>query len=140
MPKLSGDHLRRAARILLALVFIGLGLAHFIVMDDFVAIMPPYLPWHVELVLLSGVFELAGGALLLTGKLKQLTRWGLVLLLIAVFPANVQHAMHPPPDADLGVMGWIRLPFQLVFIAWTLWVTRPDPPATEPTAAEPGAS
>ncbi len=127
------DRLKTVARWVLAIVFIGIGVMHFVSPADFVAIMPPYLPWHFELVILSGVFEVLGGIGLLVPnrpRLRQLVGWGIVALLVAVFPANVQHVMHPPPGFDLGPHGWIRLPFQLVLIAWAIWVTKPTPPAS----------
>jgi len=121
------ERLRTLARWLLAFVFVGVGVTHFVVPDDFVAIMPSYLPWHYELVIVSGVFEVMGGLGILVPRVRRLAGWGLVALLVAVFPANVQHALHPPPGLDVGIFAWIRLPFQLVFIAWALWVTRPAP-------------
>jgi uncharacterized membrane protein len=123
------DKLRVAARIVLSLVFVGVGVAHFAVPADFVAIMPPYLPYHLELVYLSGVFEVALGLAILVPSIRRYAGWGMVALLIAVFPANVQHALHPPPHMDVGMWGYVRLPFQIVFVVWTLWVTRDEPSA-----------
>lgn len=123
---MTKDRIRTAARILLALNFIGVGIAHFVAPAYFVAIMPPYLPWHFELVILSGICEVVLGGTLFSPRLRTFSRWSLIALLVAVFPANVQHAMDPPPEYDPGVFGWIRLPLQLVLIGWTWWVTQPD--------------
>src|SRR5271165_1250033 len=78
-----------AGKCVFAALFITSGVGHFVATDLFVKIMPPYIPFHRELVLLSGVFEIALGVLLLFPKTTRLAAWGLVALLIAVFPANI---------------------------------------------------
>ena len=60
----------------------------------FVRAMPPYLPWHLGLVYLSGVFEVAGGIGLLVPRVRVAAAWGLIALYVAVFPANVHMALH----------------------------------------------
>ncbi len=117
---------RTIGRIVLSVIFVGVGVAHFIVPGDFEAIMPPYLPWHYELVIISGAAVVLLGMLVHIPRIRRQVGWAMVALLVAVFPANVQHAMHPPPEADLGAMAWVRLPFQAVFIVWALWCTRDD--------------
>lgn len=98
---------------------------HFVNPAFYLKMMPPSLPWHLALVYLSGVAEIALGLLVLIPKYTRLAAWGLIALLIAVFPANIYLATHPEimpavsPTAHL-----IRLPFQLVFIAWAWWFTR----------------
>ena len=88
--------------------------------------MPPYLPLHLELVYLSGFFEIALGLLLLVPRFSRLAAWGIVSLLIAVFPANIflyehQELVPASPTAHL-----LRLPLQGVFILWAFWHTRPE--------------
>jgi uncharacterized membrane protein len=113
-------------RWLLALLFIGAGILHFTNAAFYVSIMPPYLPWHLELVYLSGVFEILLGVMLLIPRFTILAAWGLIALLIAVFPANIHMAMHPQLYPDIPpAMLYARLPFQLVFIAWAWWFTKP---------------
>ena len=87
--------------------------------------MPPYLPWHYELVLISGVFEILGGVALLIPRLQVVAAWGLIALLVAVFPANIYMAQHPElyPVIPPTVL-WARLPLQGVFILWAYWYTR----------------
>ena len=87
--------------------------------------MPPYVPWHAELVFISGVIEIGLGLLLLFRRTAALAAWGLIALLIAVFPANIHMALNPQlfPSANPIVL-WVRLPFQAVFIAWAFWFTR----------------
>ncbi|MFZ5481330.1 MAG: DoxX family protein [Myxococcota bacterium] len=97
------------------------GVMHFVKPGFYLAMMPPWLPWHRALVAISGVAEIALGLALLVPSLRPWAAWGLIALLIAVFPANVYAAM----EGLKGYGGWARLPFQLVFVAWAWWYTRP---------------
>jgi len=110
---------------LFGLFFVLAGSNHFLHPDFYVKAMPPYLPWHLVLVYLSGVFEIALGILLLIPQYTVLAAWGLIALLIAVFPANIHMALHAPlyPGIDPALL-WLRLPLQGVFIAWAWWLTR----------------
>lgn len=121
------DTLRTLLRWLAALLFVGVGISHFTHADLFVGIMPPWLPWHLELVWISGFFEIAGGIGLLVPRTRRAASWGLIALLIAVFPANIHMALHQVPLGDMQpnpVALWGRLPLQAVFIAWVWWVGR----------------
>ena len=88
------NQIKPASKYLLAIFMITAGIMHFANPDFFLKIMPPYLPLHKELVLLSGVFELVLGVLLLLPKTSRLAAWGIVALLIAVFPANLYVFQH----------------------------------------------
>ena len=114
---------RRASRWLLAAAFVFAGVMHFAITPAYVRIMPPWVPLHREMVLLSGVCEIAGGIALLIPRTRRAACIGLILLLIAVFPANVQmllnaRASHATPLAQ--ALLWIRLPLQLAIIAWVV--------------------
>jgi uncharacterized membrane protein len=114
-----------AMKWLLGLLFFAAGVNHFVKPDFYVRIMPPYLPWHYELVLISGAFEILGGVGLLVPRLQVAAAWGLIALLVAVFPANVHMALHTEQYPELPpALLWGRLPFQVVFIAWAYWYTR----------------
>ena len=107
---------------LMSLFYISIGIKHFINADWFMKIMPPYLPYHKELVYLSGAFEIILGIMLLFEKTRFLAGWGLILLLIAVFPANIYAAQ--TNGAAMGTsaaIAWVRLPFQGLFIALAYW-------------------
>jgi uncharacterized membrane protein len=111
-------------KAIFAALFIVGGVGHFVATETYMKIMPPYLPYHRPLVLLSGVFEVGLGILLLVPKTSRLAAWGLIALLVAVFPANVfmyQHAeqFHVPPTLLL-----IRLPLQALLILWAWAYTR----------------
>ena len=123
--------LKFISRCLLGVLFVAAGLYHFINPDFYLKIMPPYLPWHLFLVYLSGLFEVALGIAVLIPKFMRMAAWGLIALLIAVFPANVHMALHPQLYPDLPALGlWLRLPLQVLFIAWAYWHTRPVVRAT----------
>ncbi|HJL16406.1 MAG TPA: hypothetical protein RMH99_12160 [Sandaracinaceae bacterium LLY-WYZ-13_1] len=121
------ERIRNGLRWLLGLALIGAGANHFLNADFYVAIMPPYLPWHLALVWLSGVAEIVLGAAVLVPRWKRWAGWGIVALLIAVFPANLHMALHPE-DFDVPRWGlYLRLPIQALLIAWAWWCTRaPD--------------
>lgn len=119
-----------AMKWLLGVLFVAAGMNHFVDPGFYVRIMPPYLPWHYELVLISGAFEILGGIGLLIPRLQVAAAWGLIALLIAIFPANLHMALHPD-DYPMAppLFWWLRLPLQAVFIAWAYWFTRSEQPA-----------
>lgn len=120
---------RTISKWLYGLLFIAAGINHFWHPDFYVDIMPPYLPWHRELVFISGGFEIALGTLLLTSRFQVLAAWGLMALLIAVFPANLHMALNPAEYPNIPQWAlWLRLPLQGLFIAWAWWYTRPAAP------------
>ncbi|HEY0514215.1 MAG TPA: MauE/DoxX family redox-associated membrane protein, partial [Thermoanaerobaculia bacterium] len=105
--------LELAAKGLLGLLFIAAGISHFARPEAFVRIVPPYLPWPLALVYVSGLGEVGLGALLLIPRFTVPAAWGLIALLIAVFPANLYMAMHPERFPRLSpALLWARLPLQ----------------------------
>ncbi len=114
---------RGRPRVVLATLMIFIGVVHFLVPAPFVGIVPAWLPAPLLLVLVSGFFEILGGAGLLVRRARRFASYGLVLLYIAVVPANINMALHP--EIGLGMPAWslwARLPLQVVLIAWALWV------------------
>ena len=104
---------------LIAILFIVAGANHFLSPGFYETIMPPLLPWPVALVYISGVAEILGGAGVLIRWARRFSGWGLIALLIAVFPANIymtQRGMHG--SALMQALLIIRLPFQAVLILW----------------------
>ena len=124
---------KTALRFLLAGAMVVVGVLHFVNPGGFVRIVPAYLPAPLLLVWLSGVAEILGGLGLLVPRTRRLAAWGLVALYVAVFPANLNMALHQIPLGDAPIPAdkvwllWLRLPFQALFIAWAWWLTRPDP-------------
>lgn len=92
--------------------------------------MPPWLPAPAMLVIVSGIAEIAGGIGVLIAPVRRWAAWGLIALLVAVFPANLHVALHGWPGVDFAPwILWLRLPFQLVFIWIVYWccLARPAP-------------
>jgi uncharacterized membrane protein len=113
--------------VLLAAIFVAAGVNHFVMPAVYLAMMPAYLPAHLELVYLSGAFEVLGGVAVLLPRLRRAAGWGLIALLGAVFPANVNMAVHPESFPGLPPLAlWVRLPFQGLLIGWVLWATQPS--------------
>lgn len=118
--------LKKVSQYVLAIFFVLAGVNHFVNTPMYLKIMPPYLPWHLFLVDLSGFFEIALGVLVLVPRLTRVAAWGLIALLIAVFPANLHMALHTDlyPGIPAAAL-WARLPLQAVLMAWAYWYTRP---------------
>lgn len=115
------------SRLVAALFFVAAGTAHFISPGFFLAMMPSWLPAHQLLVDLSGVAEIAGGVGLLIRRVRPAAGVGLVVLLIAVFPANVEMLLDARAAGAPEGWLWLRLPLQPVFIWWVWRVSRPIP-------------
>jgi uncharacterized membrane protein len=113
-------------RTLAAILFLGAGTWHFVHPEFYRKIVPPGFPSPKALVAISGVCEIAGGLGLLASRLRRLAGWGLIALLIAVFPANIYMVIDPKRTADATIplwALWLRLPLQGVLIAWVWWVS-----------------
>lgn len=107
---------------LIALLFGAAGSAHFAWPAVFARIVPPYLPVPYALVYVSGAAELLGAVAALVPGLQPYAGWGLILLLLAVFPANVHMALHPSAFERFPAWAlYLRLPLQFVMIGWIYW-------------------
>ena len=117
--------LRLLLKILLAVIFIAGGINHFLNPAFYLKMVPPFLPYPKDLVAISGFFEVLFGAMLLVPRLQRLAALGLIALLIAVFPANIYMLVNHELWPDIPILGlWLRLPFQLVFVAWAWMFVR----------------
>ncbi len=117
----------KLGRIAMGLLYVTAGITHWVMPKFFVAIVPDYLPAHRELVLISGAAEFAGGLGVLLRPTRRFAAWGLITLLVCVFPANlwmVQHANRYRP-VPLWML-WGRLPLQLLMTWWAWLYTRPE--------------
>ena len=105
--------------------YIYAGIKHFIEPEWFVQIMPPFLPYHFELVYLSGFFEILFGIMLLFKRIRALACFLIILLLVAVYPANIYLAFNEVPQQALGISSfmasWVRLPMQFILIGLAYW-------------------
>jgi uncharacterized membrane protein len=107
---------------LMALIYVVAGIYHFVNPKLYLKIMPPYLPWHLQLVYISGVIEIVLGILLIPEGTRPLAAWLLIALLIAIFPANIQMAIDFYQRKNPALwMALLRLPLQPLLI-WMAWI------------------
>ena len=118
--------MKKASLYLMALLYIAAGINHFASTKVYMEIMPAYIPWHLFMVYLSGVCEVAFGVLLLPAATRKVAAWLIIVLLMAVFPANVQMMLndlhHHSSNLWLTI---VRLPLQLLLIWWAYTFTKP---------------
>lgn len=111
---------------LMAVFYVNAGISHFTIPKLYLDIMPPWLPWHLEIVYFSGVCEILLGILLLPRRTRRVAAWLIIALLIAVYPANIQmfinYLNEDNPQLWIAI---VRLPIQ-IFLVWWAWVyTKP---------------
>ena len=113
--------------IISSIFYVIVGIKHFIEPEYFLSIVPPYLPYHLELVYISGLFEILFGLLILFPKYRYYGAIGLILLLVAVFPANIYLAQSKEAQEAIGatqeIATW-RLPIQGVLICIAYFIRR----------------
>jgi uncharacterized membrane protein len=108
-------------------LYILAGINHFLHPEVYIAIMPSWLPWHDQLVFISGVCEIVFALLLLFKPTRSFGAWAIICLLVAVFPANIQMAFNYYPQGHL--LFWLsifRLPLQVLLIWWAYSFTKKD--------------
>jgi uncharacterized membrane protein len=120
--------LQKSILIVISSIFYSIvGIKHFIEPDYFLSIIPPYLPFHLELVYISGFFEILFGLMILFPKYRYYGSIGLILLLIAVFPANIYLAQSKEAQEAIGTSQQIaiwRLPIQGILIWIAYWIRK----------------
>ncbi len=124
MNETTRKRLQLASRWIFGLLFILAGIGHFVSPGTYLKIMPSYLPWHRELVWLSGVCEVVLGALLLVPSASRIAAWGLIALLVAVFPANIYLYQHQDLLPIPPLFHLVRLPLQGLLILWAFAYTK----------------
>jgi uncharacterized membrane protein len=131
-----GDRLTRLKRPLLSVMgvfYVGAGVMHFVVPRVYAGVVPPQFPKPTALVYLSGIAEIVLGIGVLIRRTRRRAAWGIIALLVAVFPANVHMATSDVVTDGVSdwatnvirVALWARLPLQGVLILWAWWYTRP---------------
>ena len=111
---------------IMSILYIYVGINHFIDTKSFLIIIPPYLQTiGLEIIYLSGVFEIILGILLIIPKYRKIASYGIILLLIAVYPANIYLAFNEEPQNLMGISSfmasWVRLPLQFIFLGLAYW-------------------
>lgn len=123
----SLESFKNCARIGTGITFIFAGVSHFIIPETFMKLMPPFIPEPLLMVYISGVFEMVGGIGLIVSKTKRWASYGLILLLLAVYPANIYVAWE---NIQLGgfmnnsAYQWLRVVLQIPLIFWVWWTAR----------------
>ncbi len=129
-----GDHGAKG-RIALAVMLLFTSTRHFTHPVEFVAMMPPFIPFPSELVFITGLLEILGAIGLLIKRFQRWAGLGLAAMFIAIFPANINVAIHTiQPPGGLPVEPWylwLRLAFQPAFIWWALWCSKPSTTSVE---------
>jgi len=129
--------LKSASLYFMGIAYILAGINHFLMPEMYLKFMPPYLPWHKELVFISGLIEIALGALLFLPQYRKWAAWGIIALLVAVFPANIYLAQtNGEPLGISAFAAWARLPIQALLILWAWWHTRDDKAASKNAKAK----
>jgi len=120
---MSPKKLKTVSRYIMSLLYVSVGINHFLNPEWFIKIVPPILlEFDYQLVFLSGVCEVMFGLLILIPKARYYAAWGLILTLAAVFPANIYLAQTNGVAMDTtAAVAWYRLPFQTVFILLAYW-------------------
>jgi uncharacterized membrane protein len=116
---------RTALRCLLALIYIVVGIAHVRSPTGFLQITPEWVPYPAQVILISGICEVAGAIGLMIPRLRYAAGLGLALYAVVVFPANIKHAIEGIAVGGAQLSWWYhgpRLAFQPVFVWWALWV------------------
>jgi uncharacterized membrane protein len=113
------------SRYFMAALYVYAGILHFVKPKMYLKIMPPYMPAHLPLVYLSGLAEITLGLMLFVPATQVIAAWGIILLLLAVLPANIYMAQLGGAAFKFPEwVVWARLPLQLVLIAWAYVYTR----------------
>ena len=102
--------------------FLG-GIGHFVLTKTFVSVVPPYVPFPLEVVYFTGVCEIAGALALLYKPLRHIAGWCLIALAICVTPVHIQMLIEADKYKALGpIVLWVRLIIQPIFI-WIIWAS-----------------
>ena len=122
--KFSTTHIKKISIYIMSLLYILVGIEHFSDPNFFLKIMPEYLNYHLELVYLSGFFEILFGVLLIFKKTRFFGAWGVFILLICVFPANIYLYNSEAAQIALDIsksQALMRLPFQIPLLILAYW-------------------
>jgi len=128
--------IKRAGLYIQSCGYMLAGINHFWHTEIYKAIMPPWLPWHYPLIYISGVCELVLGALLLPVATRRMAAWGIILMLVAIFPANIQMAVNYTKEHHPYTwISYVRLPLQAVLIWWAWLYARKKYPSNSENAS-----
>ena len=112
--------------LIMSIFYINVGMKHFTDPSWFLHIIPPSLsPIGLELVYISGYYEIVFGTMLIVPMFRKMGAYFLILLLLAVYPANLYLAFYDQPQQLIGISSfaasWVRLPIQFIFLGLAYW-------------------
>ena len=115
--------------VIMSIFYVNVGIKHFLEPEWFLHIIPPYLNYiGLELVYISGFFEIFLGILVLFEKYRKYACYALIILLIGVYPANIYLAFNETPQKLISITpfmaSWIRLPLQFVLIGLAYYLSK----------------
>jgi uncharacterized membrane protein len=117
---------KKISLYLMAGLYTAAGINHFIQPGMYMRIMPPWLVWHKGFIIVSGVCEILFGLLLIPCRTRQIAAWCIIVLLVAIFPANVQMMVNYLHEDNRQLwLAIFRMPLQLVLIWWAYLFTNP---------------
>ncbi len=109
----------------MALFYVAAGINHFIHPETYQQIMPPWLPWHKTLIIVSGIYEIVSALFLVPLSTRRVAAWLIIILLIGVFPANIQMMLNYYQEENPKLwISIVRLPLQLLLIWWAYGFTK----------------
>jgi uncharacterized membrane protein len=117
---------KKVSLVLMTTLYILTGINHFINPQFYKSVMPEWVPFHDAVIIISGICEILFALLLILNQTRRIGAWCIILLLIAVFPANVQAVVNNINNDD-GLFLWmsvLRLPVQVVLIIWAYTFTK----------------
>jgi uncharacterized membrane protein len=110
----------------MAIFYVAAGINHFVNPEFYKKIMPPWLPRHLSLIYISGMAEIILGVLLYPAQIRKWAAWGIIILLVAVFPANIQMMLNYREQQNPYLwVAILRLPLQFLLIWWAYQFTKP---------------
>ncbi len=117
--------MKKVSLIIMSIFYIVAGINHFINPAFYKKIMPSYIPWHIQFIYTSGILEIVFGILIIPSVTRKAAAWGIIILLVAIFPANVYMATNNWDEDNPNL--WIlilRLPLQFLLIWWAYSFTK----------------
>lgn len=126
--------IKKISLVVLIIAYLAAGTNHFINPGGYIKIIPAYLPFPNVLNLIAGACEVGFAIMLIFKKTRRYGAWGIILMLIAFLPTHIDMIIHAPMQVGsilvTSTIAWLRIPAQLLLIAWAWWYTNPKQKAT----------
>jgi len=117
--------LKQFFTILLGIFMVYGGVIHLIKPDFYLPFVPYFLPFREEIIAISGVFEILVGLGVLIPRFRSFSALVVVGLMLIFLPIHIWDVFRSDPAIGNHTAAMIRVPVQVVFIAWSLWIATP---------------